>query len=190
MDLFIRRQQGREGGEALRPHTPKESRVPPSLPRRVSPQRVGGISGYGSAPEQRAVQSWGTSFDAWAMLAAVLLACRGLPRHPAEKTSGEGTLSASVFQECCPGAGRMPEFGMGVARLKGQFDYSITSKSGTSGGVPSLLNGPGCPRRLCARRDMRPRSQGVLLPVQAAWKGVPQLCGMSPLASRGGRDAK
>lgn len=41
-----------------------------------------------------------------------------------------------MFQPYCPGAGRTLEFGMGVAGLKGRFDYSIPSKkSGTSAGV-------------------------------------------------------
>lgn len=43
------------------------------------------------------MQRWGALFDARAMLAALLPACWGLPRHPAEKTSGEGaSLSFDV----------------------------------------------------------------------------------------------
>lgn len=45
-------------------------------------------------------------------------------------------------------------------------------------------------KEVCECRDVRPRSQGTLLPVQAAQQGLLQLHGMSPLASSGGRDAK
>lgn len=87
----------------------------PSLPRRGS--LGGGI--WGCSSEQRAVQNWATLSDAQAVLAALLPACWDLPRHPTEKTSGEGAHTALIFQPYCAGEGGMPKFGVQVAGTEG-----------------------------------------------------------------------
>jgi len=127
MDLFIGKQWGRGGGEERRSRAPEGSRVPPSLPHRGS---LAGWRGLGVQLRSRAKSGAELVYLiwCWGRASALLPTCWGLPRHLAEKISGEGTCSALMFHPYRPGAGRMPEFGIRVAGLKGWFDCSIPHK--------------------------------------------------------------